>query len=264
MDDKLEYTFYMNTRHRLQDKTVVITGSSTGIGRAIAKLFAQQGAQVVLNYNRSQAAAEQLADEIREEGGSTLAIQADVSRLEDVNRLVDTAMASFGRIDIWANIAGADILTGEGAKLSDPEKLNRLIDVDLKGTMLCCWRVAPIMKAAGHGVIINMSWDLVITGMEGRNPEMFAAVKGGILGFSKCLARSYAPEVRVNDLAPGWIETAFAKEAMRQEAYQAVVEKTPLRRFGRPEDVAWAALYLASDEASFITGQTLRVNGGLV
>ncbi len=99
--------------------------------------------------------------------------------------------------------------------------------------------------------------------MQGRNPEMFAAVKAGVTGFSKCLARSYAPEVRVNDLAPGWIETAFARENMRPEAYQAVVESTPLNRFGTPEDVAWAALSLASDEAAFITGQTLRVNGGL-
>ena len=119
------------------------------------------------------------------------------------------------------------------------------------------------MKEAGGGVILNMSWDLALQGMEGRNPEMFAAVKAGILGFSKCLARSYAPEVRVNELAPGWIETAFAKEKMKPEAYQAVVERTPLKRFGMPEDVAWAALYLASDEAAFITGQTLRINGGL-
>jgi 3-oxoacyl-[acyl-carrier protein] reductase len=99
--------------------------------------------------------------------------------------------------------------------------------------------------------------------MEGRNPEMFAAVKAGVLGFSKSLARSFAPEVRVNDLAPGWIETAFAREVMAPEAYRAVVERTPLRRFGTPEDVAHAALYLCSEEAAFITGQTLCVNGGL-
>ncbi|MCA1853469.1 MAG: SDR family oxidoreductase [Beggiatoa sp.] len=119
------------------------------------------------------------------------------------------------------------------------------------------------MKAAGSGVILNMSWDLALSGMAGRNPEMFAAVKAGVLGFSKCLARSYAPEVRVNELAPGWIRTAFADEAMAHEAQEAVIADTPLRRFGAPEDVAHAALYLCSDEAAFITGQTLRVNGGL-
>ena len=129
----------------------------------------------------------------------------------------------------------------------------------------CCWGVAPLMKAAGSGVILNMSWDLALHGMEGQNPGMFAAMKAGVLGCSTCLARSFALEVRVNDLAPGWIETAFAKETMRPDAYERVVERTPLQRFGAPEDVAHAALYLASDEAAFITRQTtLRVNGGLV
>jgi 3-oxoacyl-[acyl-carrier protein] reductase len=148
--------------------------------------------------------------------------------------------------------------------LQPSEKLERLIEVELKGTIYSYWGVAPLMKAAGSGVILNMSWDLAIHGMEGHNPEMFATVKAGVLGFSKCLARSYAPEVRVNDLAPGWIETAFAKEIMHPDAYDAIVERTPLQRFGVPEDVAHAVLYLASDEAAFITGQTLRVNGGIV
>ena len=120
------------------------------------------------------------------------------------------------------------------------------------------------MKRAGSGVILNMSWDAVLQGMKGRNPAIFAAAKGGILGFTKCLARSYAPEVRVNELAPGWIETAFAQDGMTEDAYKAVLESTPMRRFGRPEDVAGAALYLASDEASFVTGQTIRINGGQV
>ncbi len=254
----------MDASYRLKDKTAVITGASSGIGRAIARLFARQGARVGVNYYRSREKAEELLAEITLEGGHALALQAGVSHLEEVDRLVNAALEAFGRIDIWANIAGADILTGAGAKLDDFEKLNRLIEVDLKGTIFCCWRVAPLMKKAGGGVILNMSWDLALQGMEGRNPEMFAAVKAGILGFSKCLARSYAPEVRVNELAPGWIETAFAKEEMRPEAYQAVVERTPLKRFGTPEDVAWAALYLASEEAAFITGQTLRINGGWV
>ncbi|MGH8468893.1 MAG: SDR family NAD(P)-dependent oxidoreductase [Gammaproteobacteria bacterium] len=250
---------------RLVNKTAVITGASSGIGRAIARLFARHGARVVVNYRRSRASAEELVREITAGGGEAHALQADVSSPDEVVRLIESAGALLGgRIDIWANIAGADILTGEGASREPSEKLERLIEVDLKGTMYCCWGVAPLMKAAGSGVILNMSWDLALHGMEGRNPEMFAAVKAGVLGFSKCLARSYAPEVRVNDLAPGWIETAFAKEIMRPDAYELVIERTPLQRFGAPEDVAHAALYLASDEAAFITGQTLRVNGGLV
>jgi len=158
----------------------------------------------------------------------------DVSSPDEVARLIETAGALLGRIDIWANIAGTDILTGEGASLQPSEKLERLIEVDLKGTIYCCWGVAPLMKAAGSGIILNMSWDLALHGMEGRNPEMFAAVKAGILGFSKCLARSYAPEVRVNDLAPGWIETAFAKETMRPEAHDAIVRTHALAAFRHP------------------------------
>jgi len=254
----------MDTQPRLQGKTAVITGASSGIGRAIASLFAQHGAHVVVNYNRSQAQAEQVVAAIEGSGANATPVQADVSKTEDIDRLMDAAVALNGRIHIWANIAGADILTGAGAGLSDLDRLDRLIAVDLRGTILCSWRIAERMRLWGGGVILNMSWDLAIHGMEGRNPEMFAAVKAGVLGFSKCLARSFAPEVRVNELAPGWIETAFAKQAMARSAYERVVSQTPLQRFGTPEDVAHAALYLASDEAAFITGQTLRVNGGLI
>lgn len=254
----------MKNNERLKDKTAVITGASRGIGRAIAKLFASHGAHVVVNYKRSKAMASEVVREIEVDGGRAVAVQADVSKADDIDRLFETALEVLGKIDIWANVAGADILTGAGAKLSDIDKLDQLIAVDLRGTILCCWRAAPLMKRAGSGVILNMSWDAVLQGMKGRNPEVFAAAKGGILGFTKCLARSYAPEVRVNELAPGWIETAFAQEGMTEDAYKAVLESTPMRRFGRPEDVAGAALYLASDEASFVTGQTIRINGGQV
>ena len=254
----------MKNNERLKDKTAVITGASRGIGRAIAQLFASHGAHVVVNYKRSKAMASEVVREIEVDGGRAVAVQADVSKADDIDRLFETALEALGKIDIWANVAGADILTGAGAKLSDIDKLDQLIAVDLRGTILCCWRAAPLMKRAGGGVILNMSWDAVLQGMKGRNPAIFAAAKGGILGFTKCLARSYAPEVRVNELAPGWIETAFAQDGMTEDAYKAVLESTPMRRFGRPEDVAGAALYLASDEASFVTGQTIRINGGQV
>ncbi len=249
---------------RLSNKTAVITGASTGIGQAVARLFAEHGAYVLINYKSSRSAAEALVSEIVCAGGRAVAVQADVAQQADVQRLLAEAQQNLGQIDIWANIAGADILTGDGARQTDLEKLDSLIAVDLRGTMLCCWAVAPLMQQAGSGVILNMSWDLVLQGMEGVNPQMFAAVKAGVMGFSKCLARHYAPEVRVNDLAPGWIATEFALENMREEYFNNVVASTPLKRFGKPEDIANAALYLASDEAAFITGQTLRVNGGLV
>lgn len=249
---------------RLINKRAVVTGSSTGIGREVAQTLARHGAHVVVSYNRSQEQAMEVVTAIRAEGGQADAVQADVSSAVDVDRLVQESHAILGGIDIWANIAGADILTGLGAKKSDLEKLESLIEVDLKGTMMCSWRVADLMKKAGSGVIINTSWDLALHGLEGRNPEMFAAIKGGIIGFTKCLARSCAPEVRVNDVAPGWIETSFARDVMTKEYYDDVINTTPLRRFGRPEDVAAAVLYLASDDAAFITGQTLKVNGGVV
>jgi 3-oxoacyl-[acyl-carrier protein] reductase len=247
----------------LANKVAVVTGASSGIGAEIAKVFGHEGATVIVNYRSSRNAAEAVAEAITSAGGKAVALQGDVANAEEVNVMMDSVLQHHGHVDILANIAGADILTGGGAEVTDLDKLQRLLDVDLKGTMFCCWKLAPLMRTAGGGAILNMSWDLALHGMEGRNPEMFAAVKAGVIGFSKSLARSYAPEVRVNQLAPGWIETAFVRDVMSQEARSAVLAQTPLRRFGQPLDVANAALFLASDEASFITGQTLYINGGL-
>jgi 3-oxoacyl-[acyl-carrier protein] reductase len=143
------------------------------------------------------------------------------------------------------------------------EKLDAVLDVDLRGTILCSWHAARRLRAQGRGVILNVSWDHVLTGAPGRTAEIYAAAKGGILAFSKCLARSFAPEVRVNVLAPGLIDTAFAA-SLPEEKRRRFAEATPLRRLGTPEDVAQAALFLASTEAEFLTGATVLVNGGTV
>ena len=247
---------------RLAGKKIVITGASSGIGRAVAEACAREGAAVVLNYRRSAEAAEASAARLRAAGAQAYALGGDVGDPVAVDALVRESYRVLGGIDGWCNIAGADILTGEGARLSDLEKLARLIDTDLRGTMLCGWAVAPLLRERG-GCLLNTSWDLALHGMGGRNPEMFAAVKAGITGFTRALARSLAPAVRVNEIAPGWIATAFAEQDM-DPAYRAGVEAaTPLARFGRVEDVAAAAVFLLSDEAAFITGQTLKVNGGL-
>jgi 3-oxoacyl-[acyl-carrier protein] reductase len=248
---------------RLAGKRAVVTGASSGIGRAVALAFAREGACVVVNYAQSAQAAAAVVAEIEAGGGRAHALQADIAQAEAVENLVEEAERVLGGIDIWANIAGADILTGAGAKASDVVKLGRLIDVDLRGTMLCAWAVAPRMQAQGHGVILNMSWDLALRGMAERHPEMFAATKAGVTGFTRSFARSVAPLVRVNEVAPGWIATAFAETAMAPAYRDNVIAQTPLARFGTPEDVAAAALFLCSDEAAFITGQTLKVNGGL-
>ena len=248
---------------RLEHKIAVITGASSGIGRGIALAFAREGAHVVVNYNRSFAKAEATVHEIRSGGGRALSLQADISHAEDVARLVRDALAALGRIDIWVNNAGADILTGADAGLSAEDKLQRLLDVDLKGTILSCWALAPVMQAQGHGAIINMSWDLALHGLQGSNPQIFAAVKAGLLGFSRAFAKSCAPYIRVNVLAPGWIQTAFADAVMDKEYHAARIREIPLGRFGTPEDVAAAAVFLASDAASYITGEMIKVNGGL-
>ena len=249
---------------RLENKTAVVTGASSGIGAGIALAYAREGASVAINFNTSADKAHQVVEQIRSAGGQAMTTRADISKEDEVQKLIDTVMAEWGHIDIWVNNAGADILTGEGADLDDRQKFQALIDVDLKGTIDCCRAIQPIMTSQGEGVIINMSWDLAMHGFRGRNPEMFAAAKAGIIGFSRAFAKSIAPAIRVNVLAPGWIYTAFAEEVMEDEYYQARIREIPLGRFGRPEDVAETAVFLASDASSYITGEIININGGLI
>lgn len=247
---------------QLAGKRVVVTGASSGIGRAIALAAAAAGADVVLTYRQNEAGASATTAAIRDLGRRSLLVQADLEQEEDLPRLVSTVRDAFGGADAWINNAGADILTGEGARLSRREKLDRLLRVDLRGTMHASWAAADLLRVQpAGGVIINMSWDRVIQGMPGENPELFAAVKGGVLAFSRSLARSLAPTVRVNILGPGWIETAFGEEA--DSAFKRdIARQIPLGRWGTPEDVAGAAVYLASDAARYLTGQLIMVNGG--
>ena len=249
---------------RLKDKTALITGASSGIGSAIALAYAEQGARVLIHYNSNESGASQVYEQIMAAGGKAALIQADLSSDAGISTLMQHQLLDKYAVDVWVNNAGADILTGANAKSSDDQKLAQLIKVDLLGTIRCCWAIAPVMQERGSGVIINMSWDLAIIGFGGRNPEMFAAVKAGVLGFSKSLALGVAPQVRVNVLAPGWIKTSFADDEMDQEYYQARISEIPLGRFGMADDVARAAVYLASDEAAYITGQVLNINGGLI
>jgi len=246
----------------LAGKRLLVTGGSSGIGRAIAETAAAAGADVALTYRANEAGANEAAAAIRAAGRRAVVVRADLSSESDLDRVAEAAGAGLGGVDAWINNAGADILTGEGARLSRQAKLDRLIAVDLRGTMLASWRAAEIMAAQPDGgTIINMAWDGASNGLAGLNPQLFAAVKGGVESFSRALARSVGPKVRVNTLAPGWIETAYGREA--PAAFRdKVTARIPLQRWGRPEDVAGAAIYLASDAARYITGQTLRINGG--
>jgi len=248
----------------LAGRTVLVTGGSSGIGKAIALAAARAGADVAITFRANAQGAEEVQRAIGALGRRTSAIHLDLASAASLADLGASARRAIGRVDVWINNAGADILTGDGASLSRIEKLDRLIAVDLRGTMLASWQAAEMLGAqTGGGVIINMSWDHVIIGMAGQNPELYSAVKGGILAFSKSLARSVAPRVRVNVIAPGFIETGFgarADERWRRE----VVEATPLQRWGTPDDVAGAAVFLASPAAAFLTGQTILVGGGVV
>jgi 3-oxoacyl-[acyl-carrier protein] reductase len=248
----------------LAGRAVLVTGASSGIGRAIAVACARAGADVALTYRANADGAQDVAREIRALGQRAAIVRLDLADLRSVEALGPAARDALGRLDVWVNNAGADILTGSAAGLPAIDKLDLLLAVDLRGTMLASWQAAEILGAqAQGGVIINMSWDHVLTGMAGPNPQLYAAVKGGVLAFSKSLARSVAPRVRVNVLAPGWIETSFgagANESLRRQ----VAESTPLKRWGVPEDVAGAAVFLASPAASFLTGQAILVGGGVV
>ena len=219
---------------------------------------------MLLTHRASPERARDVADAIEARGGRALVAQADLGTRDACERLVAQAHEQLGRLDVWVNNAGADVLTGEAAAWEWERKLDLLLAVDLKGTIACSYAAGEIMRRQEDGgTIVNMSWDHVATGMAGDNPQLFAAVKGGVLAFSKSLARALAPDVRVNVLCPGWIETSFGEQVDR-EFHRSVAEGTPLGRWGRPEDVAAAALYLASPEAAFLTGQAINVNGGVV
>ena len=237
----------------------VVTGASSGIGRAIAVAFAAAGARVGLGFWRSSEAARELANEL---GAIHPLLRADLSTADGCASIVRDAFGALEHVDVWVNNAGADVLTGEAARWPGEHKLQALLELDLKATIRCSRLVAARMRPGG--CILNLGWDhATVDGMGGDDPELFAAVKAGVLGFSKSFARSVAPNVRVNVLCPGWIETAFGAGADR-DFYDEVAASTPLRRWGRPEDVAGAAVWLASPAAGFVTGQAINLNGGVV
>ena len=249
---------------RLKNKVAVITGSSSGIGAGIANLFISEGADIVVNYLKSKNNAEMLLKNNESCSSKILLIQADVSDKKSLNHLIESTLDEFGRIDIWVNNAGADILTGDAASANTADKLERLIETDLKGTINACWSVSEIMKKQGHGVIVNMGWDLSIHGFKGLNPQIFAASKSAVLGFTRSFAKSVAPIIRVNMVSPGWIITAFAEKNIDGDFYQERLKEIPLGRFGTPDDIAEAVVFLSSDESSYFLGESININGGVV
>ena len=249
------------TSEELMGKVAVVTGSSSGIGRAIALELAAAGADVIVHASKNRAGAQSVAAEIERLGRRSRVIQADFIQLPEQDALVDSAWQWLGKVDIWINNAGFDALTGEPARWSYEKKLEALWKVDVLATMRLSRAVGGRMKARGSGAIINIGWDQAEHGMAGDSGELFAATKGAVMAFSKSLAMSLAPEVRVNCLAPGWIKTAWGEDASAGWQQRAK-EESLLGRWGTAEDVARVARFLASPSADFVTGQVLPVNGG--
>lgn len=251
------------TARDLAGLSAVVTGSTSGIGKAIALQLARGGANVVVHGRRSREAAEQTAQECRDAGVGSQVVLADLREESGCAALAEEAWDKFGGLDICVNNAGADTLTGDARTWPFERKLEELWRVDVRATMQLSRAVGGRMKRRGRGVILTIGWDQAETGMEGDSGELFSAVKGAVMSFTKSLSRSLAPSVRVNCLAPGWIRTAWGEHA--SDAWQQrVLRETPLQRWGVPDDIAAAARWLVSPAAAFVTGQIVRVNGGAV
>jgi 3-oxoacyl-[acyl-carrier protein] reductase len=241
------------------DKVALVTGSSRGIGRAIVERLATGGAKVVVNYRGNETAANEVVEQIKANGGQAIAVQADVSVVAEAEALIDAAKKAFGRIDILVNNAGTtrDTLI---MRMSE-EDWDVVIDTNLKGTFNCIKAVARQMMRQRYGRIVNITSVAGIAGNAGQ--ANYASAKAGLIGLTKTVAKELGSRgITCNAVAPGFVPTDLTASLPRDLIQQAV-ERTPLGRTGTPEDMAAAVAFLASDEASYITGQVLAVDGGL-
>lgn len=241
----------------LEGKVAVVTGASRGLGRAIAEGFARAGADLVVNYNSTP--CQDLVDYVVSLGRKAIAVQADVSKVADCERLIDEAVKNFGRLDILVNNAG--ITRDTLLMRMDEEAWDSVINTNLKSAYATCRAACkPMMKARG-GSIINISSVSGIMGQAGQ--ANYSASKSGLIGLTKTIARELASRgIRANCIAPGFIDSDMTS-VLDEKLKEQVLNEIPLKAFGKPEDIANAALYLASDMARYVTGTTLAVDGGL-
>ena len=244
----------------LDGKVALVTGASRGIGRAIALRLASEGAKVAINYAGSTAKAEAVKTEIEQNGGEAILVQADVSDSASVDAMVAKVIEAFSQIDILVNNAG---ITRDGLMMRmKDEDFDAVINTNLKGVFYCTKVVSKLMMKKRSGRIINMASVVGLMGNAGQTN--YAAAKAGVIGFSKSAAKELAARgITVNMVAPGFIATDMTA-AMTDKAKEMTLTGIPLKRMGEPEDVANAVLFLASDNASYITGQTINVDGGMV
>ena len=247
------------TANHLDGKVAIVTGASRGIGRAIAERYAAEGARVVVNSVAGSPAATAVVEAINGRGGDAIAVQADVSRSSDVRDLVAATMDRFGRIDILVNNAG--IMVTKDVRETTEDDWDRTIDINLKGPYLCSKAVAPIMTAQQGGTIINMSSNSGLYHPSAMRFTEYVVSKAGLNGLTKALALTLGPYITVNAICPGWIRTDMV-EVIDPVVQQRILDETSLARWGTPDDIAAAAVFLASADASFITGELLIVAGG--
>lgn len=245
--------------------SAVVTGASSGIGRAIAIALAQAGVdRIAIQYRANITGAQQTAAAIEATGASVSIIASDLAVSADRIQLVETAFGELGTVQTWINNAGADVLTGPAAEQSFDAKLRKLIDVDLLGTIDLSRMIAKRLidqSSAKPPSIVFIGWDQAPLGMEGDAGQMFGTVKAGVMAFAASLAQTVAPVVRVNTVAPGWIQTTWGESASDYWNSRAK-NQSLMGCWGRPEDVASAVLYVSNPEHCFVTGQTIDVNGG--
>ena len=242
---------------KLKDKVAIVTGATSGMGRGTAELFAKEGAKVVV-VGRNEDRAKEVVDGIKKEGGDAIYVIYDNVDVDHLEQIVDKTVEAYGTVDILFNNAGALSVT----PLLDLtlEEWNNVMNVNVTSAMRLAQLVAPIMKEKGKGVIINTS---SVAGKDAHNGlTAYVTSKHAMEGLNKVLAWELGPEIRVNAIAPGAIVTAMLDSIGGVDAVQGMVDGAPLKRAGYPEDIANAALYFATDESSFVTGQSLRVDGG--
>jgi 3-oxoacyl-[acyl-carrier protein] reductase len=248
----------MNER-RLDGKVAIVTGSSRGIGKAIAERFAAEGAKVTVNWAGRERDAQAVVDGIKASGGEALSVGADVSSSADVKKLVRATMDQFGRVDILVNNAG--VMVGKSVLETTEDDWDRTIDVNLKGAYLCSKEVAPIMLGQEAGKIIMMSSNSGLYHPSAMKFTEYVVSKAGMNGLTKALALALGPHITVNAICPGWIKTDMIADT-DPEVERRILDETALKRWGTTDDVAGAAVFLASSEADFITGELLIVAGG--
>lgn len=246
---------------RLENKNAIVTGAGSGIGRATAVLFAKEGAKVVV-ADLDEKGGEETVTEIKDGGGEAVFIKTDVSREECINKMAETCLNGFGRIDILVNNAGI-VKSGSLAETSE-EDWDQIMEVDLKGVFLGIKRVVPEMIKQGKGKIVNTASIAGLVGFD--NLSAYCAAKGGVISLTRELALELASKrINVNCIAPGVIRTAMTEGMLDDPKTKKGLEaSTPYPRLGEPEDIAYAALYLASDESDFVNGETLVVDGGWI